>query len=120
MQPSSAQDPYSITSTNLCSEIKLTDIGTITIDVENSYGYTNGYVTMNSADAEDVTIDINTFDTQYELDLGEEWRTHFPDFNTVEHMAKEYPALEKALENFRTIYEMVKDDYASKIRDQDQ
>ena len=60
------------------------------------------------------------FSTQYEIDFGEEWRTHFPDFREVEKMCKEYPALEKAFENFKTIYEMVKDDYASKTRDDDQ
>lgn len=64
--------------------------------------------------------DVHTFDTQYEIDFGEEWRTHFPDFREVEKMSKEYPALAKALENFKTIYEMVKDDYASKTRDKDQ
>jgi hypothetical protein len=123
MQPSSPQDPYSIISTNPCSEIKLDDIGTITIDLNSIYDYNNSitetYVTMNSANAADITIDINSFDTQYEIDFGEEWRTHFPDFREVEKMCKEYPALEKALENFKTIYEMVKDDYASKPRDED-
>lgn len=53
---------------------------------------------------------------QYELDFGEEWRTHFPDFSEISAMCKEYPALEKAFENFKTLYEIVKDDYANKTR----
>jgi hypothetical protein len=43
--------------------------------------------------------------TQYELEFGE-----------VEKMSKEYPALKKALENVKTVYEIVKDDYANKNR----
>ena len=86
---------------------------TVTIDLEGSYSY-------NSTMAGDYINISNDFNTQYEIDFGEEWRTHFPDFREVEKMCKEYPALEKSFENFKTIYEMVKDDYASKTRDEDQ
>lgn len=121
MKNSSPQDIYSITL-NPCNEISLTT-GTVTIDLESSYNYSNtmagDYMTISPIPSIS-TIDISTFDTQYEIDFGEEWRTHFPDFKQIEEMCKEYPALQKALENFKTIYEMVKDDYASKPRKEDQ
>lgn len=40
-----------------------------------------------------------------------EWADSFPDWNRVQEMCKQYPGLEIALRNFRTIYELVKDDY---------
>lgn len=120
---SSQQDIYSITL-NPCEEIKLdsSSVGTITLDLTGSYNY-NGTMSDTitiSTNPTISTIDVHSFDTQYEIDFGEEWRTHFPDFQEVEKMCKEYPALEKALENFKTIYEMVKDDYASKTREENQ
>ena len=121
MKDSSQQDPYSITL-NPCDEIKLDEIvNTITLDLNSSYNYASSMaddvITITSGISD---VDITTFDTQYEIDFGEEWRTHFPDFSQVEAMCKEYPALEKAFEKFKTTYEMVKDDYASKTRNNDQ
>ena len=123
MTTSSQQDPYSITLTS----DDLTTSNTINIDNNMSsshYAYDAiadiSTITLNGSSNDYITINSDDYNIQYEIDFGEEWRTHFPDFNTVEHMSKYYPALSKALENFKTIYEMVKDDYASKIRDKDQ
>lgn len=123
MNNSSQQDLYSITLNDdtvsndtitiisesndglydtMAGDISLHDV---TIDLENS-------ITFNTSDTITTSYNIN----QYEIDFGKEWRTHFPDFQEVDAMCKEYPALEKALENFKTIYEMVKDDYASKTK----
>ncbi len=46
-----------------------------------------------------------------------EWEHQFPPFHQVEEMCKEYPALEKAYENFKTIYKMVEQDYIGKKKD---
>lgn len=113
MSNSSQQNLYSITL-NPCNEITLDNMNAVTID----YGMTGDF-TITSIPAIS-TVDINSFDTQYEINFGEEWSTHFPDFREVEKMCKEYPALEKAFDKFKTTYEMVKDDYASKTREQDQ
>ena len=43
-----------------------------------------------------------------------EWTDCFPDFNTVEQMCKEYPGLEKAFENFKTVYKLVEQDWKGK------
>jgi hypothetical protein len=40
-----------------------------------------------------------------------EWVGTFPDWDKVEDMCKKYPALEIALRNFKTVYQLVKDDY---------
>ncbi len=79
------------------------------------------------------TIDTSTFDSITGLDISNirlddtitsiswptpvEWTDCFPDFNTVEQMCKEYPGLEKAFENFKTVYKLVEQDYKSKSED---
>lgn len=42
------------------------------------------------------------------------WKHCMPSLHEVEEMCKEYPALEKAFENFKTIYKMVEQDYKGK------
>lgn len=42
------------------------------------------------------------------------WEHCLPSLYEVEEMCKEYPALEKAFENFKTIYKMVEQDYKGK------
>lgn len=49
-------------------------------------------------------IDIGTM-------FGEEWKTKFPDFSRIQEMCKEYPGLQIAFEKFKTVYNLVKDDY---------
>lgn len=121
MKNSSQQEVYSIT----LSDDILLDANTLTINVDPadlSY-YNNTMVgdslTITGGGVDTISIDSD-YNTQYEIDFGDEWRTHFPDYYKVEEMCKHYPALEKALENFKTIYEMVKDDYDSKTRDNNQ
>ena len=121
MSNSSPQDIYSIT---LNSDDISTDTITITVDPQH-YAYDSmvGDISMytNTLATDTITITgTGDLSEQYEIDFGDEWRTHFPDFNKVEEMCKEYPALEKAFEKFKTTYEMVKDDYDSKTRNQDQ
>lgn len=112
MNNSSAQELYSIT---LDGEIMTND--TITISVDSSFVNYDSMIGSAISNGDYITITSdNSYSEQYEIDFGDNWRTHFPDFYEVESMCKEYPALEKAFENFKTIYEMVKDDYASKIK----
>lgn len=114
MSISSHQDPYSIDLTSIVSNdtitIKLDDVNPSVYSYDSMLAGDQWYRSLPD------TITISNHN-QYELDFGEEWRTHFPDFHTVENMCKEYPALEKALENFKTIYKMVKDDYDNKTKD---
>jgi hypothetical protein len=50
-------------------------------------------------------------DTSFAFNIPEEWVGTFPDWSRVEDMCKKYPALEIALRNFKTVYQLVKDDY---------
>ena len=58
------------------------------------------------------TINTVSIDTpQFSWNLPEEWVGTFPDWDRVDDMCKKYPALEIALRNFKTVYQLVKDDY---------
>lgn len=41
----------------------------------------------------------------------EEWVDSFPAWSRIEDMCKQYPGLKVAYENFKTVYQLVKDDY---------
>lgn len=119
MNNSSQQKTYSITSNH-----NLLNRDIVTIDLTSNCSYESSCVTMNdittSSCGNTYTINSNSEDyinAQYEIDFGDEWVTRFPDFYQVSVMCKHYPALEKALENFKTVYELVKDDYANKNKD---
>ena len=45
------------------------------------------------------------------------WIHTFPDFYEIQEMCKDYPALEKAYENFKTIYKMVEQDWIGKQKE---
>ena len=51
--------------------------------------------------------------------FGTEWIDHLPAMSVVQDMCKHYPALEKALENFKTVYKMVEQDYKGNHQDND-
>lgn len=116
MKNSSLQEIYSITL-NPCNEISLPMTpGTVTIDLNDSYITNMSMTNIYTVSPNIGTITI-TDPTQYEFEFVEDWRNQFPDFKQVMDMCKEYPALEKVVENFKTIYEMVKDDYESKRKE---
>ena len=54
---------------------------------------------------------INIDNSSFTFNLPEEWIDTFPEWYRVENMCKKYPALEIALRNFKTVYQLVKDDY---------
>ena len=78
------------------------DIGTVWLNTADNNVYINDGISWN-------TVDI--------LHTTQEWIDAFPDFYKIEEMCKEYPALEKAYENFRTIYKMVEQDWEGKQKE---
>jgi len=64
----------------------------------------------------DDTINI---DSIVNTGFGTEWIDHLPAMSVVQDMCKHYPALEKALENFKTVYKMVEQDYKGNHQDND-
>ena len=105
------------------SDLKLDDIldttGDITINLDNTYGTTTTYwagdsvadVVYTGSNDGTFTIDTNTTDT---IDIGWIYNNMNIDPNEVEKMCKEYPALEKVWRNFKSVYDMVKQDYEGK------
>ena len=106
------------------SDLKLDDIldttGDITINLDNTYGTTTTYWAGDDSVADVVytgsnngtfTIDTNTTDT---IDIGWIYNNMNIDPNEVEKMCKEYPGLEKVWRNFKTVYDMCKQDYEGK------
>ena len=106
--------------------INIDDYTTDTIDLSNIDGISNSSTIdtttfWNSDSVTDVvysgvnngtfTIDTNTMDT---IDI--DWLTGKSNINPgeVELMCKEYPALEKVWRNFKSVYDMVKQDYEGK------
>lgn len=42
------------------------------------------------------------------------WVDTLPDLDKVEEMCREYPGLDKAFENFKTVYKMIEQDWLGK------
>jgi hypothetical protein len=116
-------------STINISELGLENImedDTITINLNDTYGTTTTYwagdsvtdVVYSGSNDGTFTIDINDLTTDT-IDIGD-WKLS-GDFGAisinpheVEKMCKEYPALEKVWRNFKTVYDMVQQDYKGK------
>ena len=92
---------------------------TITINLDDTYGTTTTYwagdsitdITVNGVSDGTFTIDTSTMDT-----VGLDWiyERHSLSISEVEKMCNEYPALEKTWRNFKSMYDMVKQDYQGK------
>jgi len=92
---------------------------TITINLDDTYGTTTTYwagdsitdVVYSGSNDGTFTIDTSTMDT---VDLDWIYDRHTLSVDEVERMCKEYPALEKVWRNFKSVYDMVKQDYEGK------
>lgn len=95
-----------------------------------------------SSDSITITLDTSTeswapYDTSYTIDTGSEYtfntsdytvsvdpqvefEDHMPSAYRINEMCKHYPALNKAWENFKTIYKMVDQDYKGNFEDDDE
>ncbi len=92
----------SLTITNHDSMASTTSIST------DSFTITDGDYTFSLDDT--ISYDNITAGT-ITTGFGTEWIDHLPAMSVVKEMCKHYPALEKALENFKTVYKMVEQDY---------
>lgn len=104
-----------------------TDGNTIVINLNDTYGATTTY----SSDAGFIATDVSaispyTISIDDSVDLSTisitdinssifNWHEDTRiDVNEVEKMCKEYPALAKVYENFKTVYDLVKQDWKGK------
>ena len=91
----------------------------IIIDLNNTYSATTTYwagdsitdVTIGGSNDGTFTIDSNTIST---VDLDWIYNKQTLSLHEIESMCKEYPALEKVWRNFKSVYDMVKQDYEGK------
>ena len=72
------------------------------------YNYSTSIGATGSAGVWSISDSLNV---EYQINWPEEWVDSFPDWSRVEQMCSQYPALEIALRNFKTVYALVKDDY---------
>ena len=97
------------------------DDDTITINLDDTYGTTTTYwagdsvsdITVSGVSDGTFSIDLNDITTDT-IDI--DWLTGKLniDPSEVERMCKEYPSLEKVWRNFKSVYDMVKQDYEGK------
>ena len=95
---------------------------TITINLDDTYGTTTTYSLNDSIG--DITFNTSTYDSSFTVDsntidtVNIDWiyNNINIDPNQVENMCKEYPALEKVWRNFKSVYDMCKQDYEGKIK----
>lgn len=82
-------------------------------------GIADDMLTINTDDM----LTINTggigIDASIEI-VSVEFEDTFPDIYKVRDMLKHYPALEKAFENFKTVYKMVDQDYKGNHQDNEE
>ena len=104
-----SSEPYNITFDD--SMVSTTTISTSDLTITDSdYTFTL-----------DDTINIDSIisGTTVNTGFGTEWIDHLPAMSVVKDMCQHYPALEKALENFKTVYKMVEQDYKGNHQDND-
>ena len=68
----------------------------------NMYNSNTTYTIAGGSGSSDISFNWGTPKT---------WVDSFPEWHRVQDMCKEYPGLEIAFRNFKTFYELVKDDY---------
>lgn len=89
----------------------------ITIDLSN---YTYNYDTMTSVSGSTITLDnITITDTISNWSFIDTvpFENGFPEWRDFQEMCKEYPGLEKTFEHMKSYYNMCKDDWESKKKD---
>ena len=105
------------------------DLSDYKIDTNSSYINSSdfdGITTISGISTNTVNIsDILSSDDQITFDYDNIkivptlWTEALPDVYTVNDMCKEYPALAKVYENFKTVYKLVEQDYKGKKEDLD-
>lgn len=131
------------------TQSKNKDDSTFIINLNDTYGTTTTYsandtITISSIGSGDTIytggagmnsdfnigsvtgIDISTISTNDSITINWDnftadvlWKDKLPDPARVEKMCRHYPALEKAYENFKSIYKMVEQDYKGNHEDKD-
>ncbi len=108
-----SSDSHTITFDDMAT----TTISTDTISTTDSFTITDGDYVFKLDDT--INIDSIVSGSTVTTGFGTEWIDHLPAMSVVKDMCQHYPALEKALENFKTVYKMVEQDYKGNHQDND-
>jgi hypothetical protein len=114
-------DEVTFDVSNMLSTVTITtvpstpNVGDIWFDSTNSMINTYNGTDWATIIGDNGTINLD----ELSFPIPVEWEHEFPAFHKVKEMCKEYPALEKAYENFKTIYTMVEQDWIGKQKEQD-
>ena len=104
-------------STINIDELDLSDLGlsnddTITINLDDTYGATTTMWSDSTISGDDTfTISADLADT---IDINWIYNNMNIDPSEVERMCEVYPSLEKTWRNFKSVYDMVKQDWEGK------
>ena len=91
------------------------DVGDITLSTNSMQVYNTDHNWISIGDLTTDTIDLDNLTIT--LNNPVEFEDHMPSVAKVEDMCRDYPALEKAYENFKTIYKMVHQDWQGRQDD---
>ena len=103
-----------ITLDDVFYEDESNDVKSITISIDPSvyYGNTNDSITIDTT----TFGQFNTIDTTFVPPTYAPFVDVMPSLNTIKNMCIEYPALDKAFEKFKNIYNLCDQDYKGKIK----
>jgi plasmid maintenance system antidote protein VapI len=116
MTQSKKDDSFTIDVSDLKLDNILDTTGDITINLDNTYGTTTTYwsgdtmVDTISVSDGTLTLDTNAVDWLNEIHIND--TRIIPE--EIERMCDLYPALEKVWRNFKSVYDMCKQDYEGK------
>ena len=123
-QSKKIDDTFTIDIGNLKLDDIIDTTGDIVIDLNNMYSSTHwvgdGANNVVYSGSNDGTFTLSGSETisigDYNTDIHTDWiyNTNNIDPNEVERMCKQYPALEKVWRNFKSVYDMVQQDYKGK------
>jgi hypothetical protein len=96
---------------------KVNNVDIVSIELGPDYKLPD---TITISDSDNLKFDdlVVSTDNSYTYNWGVNiFQDYLPTVREIENMCEEYPALEKAYENFKTIYKMVEQDYKGKQQD---
>ena len=115
-------DPYMSYTLDTSGTVNVgTNVGDLWYDnSQNTMYYTTSTntvntITMNNTGPTYTTIDNASWDTYGEwFKKLKEFEDTMPELTKIKEMCTMYPAMDKAFENFKAIYDLVKDDYEAR------
>jgi hypothetical protein len=89
------------------------------ITINNSYSGIDSHklytiqplTTSQISQLQTININSSTLENRWTINWNQDWEHNFPDWHRVNDMCSKYPGLKNAFDNFKTFYNLCKDDY---------